>query len=294
MRLVSAKAEVLGTLVELKLPEGNQSVIEECFKEFKRIEEKYSRFKKNSVLSLVNSRVGVWQKGDKELIFLLKKSLEFNTKTKGFFDVTIKATLEKLGYDSKYSFRQKKEIENDFEDFIEEPIIVNEQNNEFLLHKEVDFGGLGKGFAIDSVSEILEKNSIDYYYINAGGDVFGKSGKGNEPWVVLLENPDNPEFAIGKIELNGKAIACSAPNRRKWLEYHHLINPKTKSPSNENKAVFVLADSALEADAYATGLFCAGFEESLKISKELAVEILAISNNNKIYSSNGFKAELFL
>ncbi|MEM4256773.1 MAG: FAD:protein FMN transferase [Candidatus Diapherotrites archaeon] len=292
MKIISEKIEVLGTIVEIKLTQQKSYLVKNCFNEFKRIEEKYSRFKKNSLLSKANAKIGVWQKVDSEFIFLLKQALYFNNKTNGFFDVTIKKILENLGYDQNYSLEPKIVVEKEIEG-LEEPIIINEQTNEILLHKEIDFGGLGKGYAIDLASLILKKNLAEHYYINAGGDVFAKSKYGFEPWIVLLEHPDKEGFVIGKIELNGKAIACSAPNKRKWLNYHHLINPKKKMPEKENKAVFVLADSAIEADAYATGLFCAGFENAIEISKKLPIGILLISSENKIYKSKNFDVNFF-
>ena len=139
----------------------------------------------------------------------------------------------------------------------------------------------------------LAGRRLHHFYINAGGDMLAKRGGGEGPWKIILEHPDNPSLAIGTIELDGMSIAGSAPNRRKWGGCHHLINAKTGMPSEGAKAIFVLAKTGAEADAYATAIFTAGFREGIALSQELPVEILFISSENKMYQSKGFRAELF-
>ncbi|MFH1094974.1 MAG: FAD:protein FMN transferase [Candidatus Micrarchaeota archaeon] len=75
--------------------------------------------------------------------------------------------------------------------------------------------------------------------------------------------------------------------------HHHLINAKTGLPAQGTKAIFVLARTGIEADAYATALFTAGFEEGIRLSENLPAEILSISSEDKMYKSKGFDAELF-
>ncbi len=75
-------------------------------------------------------------------------------------------------------------------------------------------------------------------------------------------------------------LQASAPNRRKWGKFHHLLNAK---------AIFVIAKTGIEADGYAT----AGFKEGIELSKKLPVEMLLISSENKMYQSKGVEAKIF-
>jgi thiamine biosynthesis lipoprotein len=144
---------------------------------------------------------------------------------------------------------------------------------------------------------ILEKQKVPHYCINAGGDIYAKKGNGFKPWTIYLEHPDKPDFAIGKLELHKNAIAASSSNKRFWKNqkgvFHHIINPKTKKPSSGLKEVFVLAKKAIDADAYATAFFAAGFFQAIALSFVLPVEVLLISDQNKIYKSKNFRVELF-
>ena len=292
---VSRTEEMLGTVIEIKVPENFSHVFSECFGEIKRIENAYSRFLGNSELSKLNSTLGKWQHISDEFIFLLEQAKHFNKLTNGNFDITLKSVLDRLGYDKDYSFVEKKEkraqiLGDKFAVFLS-PIKIDKKGKKVFLRKQIDFGGFGKGFALDRVASILNENKVKSYYIDAGGDIFAKQDK--EPWEILLEHPDDTKNAIGKISLNGNAIAGSSSNRRKWNNNHHLINAKTKMPQNSVKAIFVIAKSGIEADAYSTALFTAGFEEGIILAMELGISALIISNENKMYKSEGFEAEIF-
>jgi thiamine biosynthesis lipoprotein len=298
MKIISKTKYGLGTKIEIKLPSQYHKYFHECFSEIERIEKTYSRFDEKSTLSIANKNLGKWQKVSKEFIELLKFAKKIHEETEGNFDITIKSALDSIGYDKDYSFKPK------FEKIIEEintpkltfdeAIKINEKEQKIMLKKEIDFGGLGKGHAIDKIANLLDKKEINHYYINAGGDIYAKAKNKTQTWKILLEHPDNPKIAIGEIGINDSAIAGTATNKRKWLnEFHHLINPKTKMPIQGCKAIFVSAKTGIEADAYAKGIFCAGFEEGIRISKKLPAEILFISESNKMYISNGFKANLY-
>ncbi len=291
MVLVSKSQELLGTLIEIKLSRDDASLFPLLFNRLSEIEKRFSRFISTSELCQLNANLGAWQVASSEYIYLLKKSREFNLETDGNFDVTLKSTLDALGYDKDYSFKTKpvsthSTVKKDFE--------IDEKNGKVRLYKEIDFGGIGKGYALDALARVLEEHGVKHYYVNAGGDIIAKRDSREEPWVIILEHPDDSSIAIGTIELDGCAIAASSGNKRMWGDgLHHLINAKTKRPAKEVKAIFVIAPTGIEADVYATSIFCAGFLEGIKLSKKLPVEILMISSENKMYQSKGFKAQLF-
>ncbi len=297
MEIASRTEALLGTNIEIKLPVQDASLFSQCFIEIKRIEQLYSRFLVDSQLSRLNQNLGVWLDISSEFVLLLTTAQEFNKKTNGNFDITLKSVLDNLGYDREYSFKRKQSsAENIFASSLSsaEAIKIDSTNCRVLLTKEIDFGGFGKGFALDQVAHLLVRRGVDHFYINAGGDIFAKKGKSEDQWEILLEHPDDPAIAIGKIYLDNCAIAGSAPNRRKWgNDFHHLINTKTRLPATGVKAIFVTAKTGIEADAYATALFTAGFQEGIALSKSLPVEILIVSSENKMFKSEGFNAELF-
>lgn len=272
--MITKSRELLGTIIEITLP--TSKLFDECFDEIERIEKKYSRFIENSYLSKLNSKKE--DRLDEETIFLLKKAVKIKIITKNYFDINIKETLESLGYDKDYSFKKKIKINNPFK---KKGFEIKDKK--ITLYNQIDFGGIGKGYAIDRVKKILEKNKIKKYFINAGGDIYSK-GKNR----IALENPDNNKYAIGEVEINDESICSSSSNRRKWGKNHHLIDPFTKKSTNSIKTVFIIEKNAIDGDALATGLFCSGFENAIEISKKNNLKVLLISNDNKIFTSKNF------
>ncbi|MBI5390230.1 FAD:protein FMN transferase [Candidatus Woesearchaeota archaeon] len=290
------RQEVLGTVVEIKVPKIHADCLASCFAELKRIEKTYSRFLDDSALSQANKKIGKWQGVSDEFLWLIKQAELYKKKTKGYFDITIKEVLDSMGYDKTYRFTpqqmKSKGILHGIKEAIMQPIVIDDNNNKILLRKEIDFGGIGKGYALDKVAELLESKGVVHYYINAGGDIYARQSHRDEPWIILLEHPDDPARAIGKIKLDRQAIAGSSSNRRRWGkqgEYHHLINPKTQKPAEKMKAIFVIAEKGMDADVYATGLFATGFEEAIRLSKELPVEVLMISKEDKMFRAKGLR-----
>lgn len=297
MEIISKTEQLLGTAVEVKLPKQHSHLFPICFSEMKRIESAYSRFLPSSDLSSLNSNLGKWQEASGEFLHLLVRAEEFRQKTEGNFDIALKSALDALGYDEDYSFKPKKSAQSIQAAlrWLLPAIQIDAKRRRVLLNREIDFGGFGKGYALDCVKALLESNGAFHYYINAGGDIFARKGTDSDcaPWEILLEHPDDPTRAVGKITLDNQSIAGSAPNRRKWGESHHLLNARTKKPVQGVKAIFVLSGTGIEADAYATALFTAGFEEGIALSAYLPVEMLFISGKGKMYQSKGFKAEIF-
>lgn len=298
MDIVEKSAQALGTTIEVKLPSASAHLFSFCFSEFSRIEAVFSRFLDSSELSRLNADLGIWQDASEEMISLLISAENFRKCTDGNFDITLKSALDFLGYDKDYTFREKSggakmPSANSVVSSLFGAISIDQKNRRVLLRKEIDFGGFGKGYALDCVAKMLEARGARHYYLNAGGDIYAKRGEGFPPWEILLEHPDDPEIAIGKIELDGKSIAASAPNRRKWGGSHHLLDAKTGKSAQGMKAVFVSAKTGIEADAYATALFSAGFESAIALSKKLPFQALMVSPSNKMFVSQDFGATLF-
>ncbi len=280
--------ELLGSVISIEIEDEHANRIDKCFEIISNLEEKYSRFKPSSTLSKLNEQIGNWQKVDEQTFELLIRANELYEDTDGYFDITIKEILDSLGYDKDYSFKVKSNesgIHKQLQRYEIDPI-----TNEIKLLKQIDFGGFGKGLALDLVSNFLDENNVSHYLINAGGDIYAKRSKGMPAWKILLENPfEKDGNYIGIIEIDDFFIAGSGPNKRKWADsIHHLINPKTNLPQNENAGIFVIGQEGLVTDAFSTGLFVAGFEKGIELANKNGIDLFLISSDGKNYKSNNF------
>lgn len=96
----------------------------------------------------------------------------------------------------------------------------------------LEFGGVGKGYLIDVIKNMLEV--YPRFLINFGGDMYGRVG-----WTVGLESPFAADEFIGTISLDDQFLACSAGTRRKWGVHHHLIDPHTGESANAVIASYI-------------------------------------------------------
>ncbi len=213
----------------------------------------YSRFRKDSLVTKMSTTQGVYKlPPDAWPMLTLYKDLY--DKTEGLVTPLIGNLMEQTGYDSNYSLiPQTPQIPPAWEDAIELDPVNLKIKKPVLL----DFGASGKGYLIDLVGELLQKNNVDSFSIDAGGDIL----LSNWPSRIGLENPHNNKQVIGVYELENGSICGSSGNRRKWGEFHHIMNPETLRPTTEILATWVISKTAMLADALATCLFFVGPEK---------------------------------
>ena len=245
----------------------------------------YSRFRRDSYLWKMSLEKGAYKlPSDAALLFSLYYDL-FRL-TDGYFTPLIGQVLADAGYDDVYSLKPKQ---------LRQPLSWNEvlsyRSGQLLLKQPalLDFGACGKGYLIDIVSDILEKNGVISYCVDAGGDIRARSDK-NEALRVGLENPHSPQQVIGVAYLKNQSICGSAGNRRRWGNYHHIMDPFTLTSVESISAVWVIAKTTILADALSTCLF---FVPPEKLLKHYTYEYIIMYRDYSVRRSEGFQGELF-
>lgn len=278
--------EAIGTRWEIDCVLINQDKQELLSKIKDRIDEfdkNYSRFRKDSLVFAMFENPGDYSMPS-DFSKLLSVYKKLNTATNGLFTPLIGNVIRNAGYDENYSFK---------EDLLKKPQplgdILSYKNNTLTLKSAemLDFGAGGKGYIIDIVGGILEVHHVTNYCIDAGGDILTKG----DTLKVGLENPENTKQVIGVVTLQNQCICGSAGNRRKWNNFHHIINPETLASPKNVLAVWVISDTALVADAMSTALF---LDPSDRVAKTYPCEYLILFNDHSVQKSTDFNAELFL
>ncbi len=231
--------EAIGTSWTIEADEIDIEKIKARIAEF---DKNYSRFRTDSLVWAMRTPGTYTLPDDAKPMFDLYQKLYYLTD--GRMTPLIGTVMEQAGYDKDYSLTEKK---------LQTPPLWDEAieyNFPILIVKQpilIDVGAIGKGYLIDIVGDLIEGNFV----IDAGGDIKVKGVS----QIIGLENPDNTNQVINTIEIKDKSIAGSSGNRRKWGRFNHIIDPfKLESPK-EIKAVWVVAETALLADALATALF---------------------------------------
>ena len=173
------------------------------------------------------------------------------------------------------------------------------------LYPEIylDFNAIAKGYLVDMVGRMFEKNGIANYMVEIGGEIRARGHNEKEkPWKIAIENPntDGSRSLATVIELRDESIATSG-NYRKFkiksdgTKYVHTINPKTgfASESNLLSASVISKLDCADVDGYATALMEMGFEKSttfLKNHTELKAFLIYVDKKGEMqtYKSENF------
>lgn len=127
---------------------------------------------------------------------------------------------------------------------------------------QIDLGGIAKGEAVDRIVDVLRRHGVRNALVNAGGDVRVLGTRHGRPWRIGVRDPRG-DGVLGVIELaDGQAAFTSGDYERQYEQdgqrMHHILDPRTGRPANASRAVTIVLDSGVDADAAATALFVAG------------------------------------
>jgi len=229
-----------------------------------RFEATYSRFRADSWLTKISKEPGRHALPE-DAAPMLSLYQEVYGATEGRVTPLIGQVLVDAGYDKDYSFTQKKELSvpPSWDEVIQYESNAAPPSITIKKPATLDFGAIGKGYAIDIAAKLLEDQGVSAYCVEAGGDMRQRSG-GREPIRVGLEDPQDATKVIGVLTLRDKGLAGSSGNRRKWKGFNHIIDPKKLASPEHILALWVVADTAMLADAMATALYFCPAEVLLK------------------------------
>ena len=115
---------------------------------------------------------------------------------------------------------------------------------------QLDLGGIGKGYALDRLAELLCEWRIEAGLIHAGQStvVAWGEGRGGAGWQVEVRDPAGIREAWGTVHLRGRALSGSG----QLLHGNHIVDPRTGIPACGTSAAWALAPTGARADALST------------------------------------------
>lgn len=136
---------------------------------------------------------------------------------------------------------------------------------------ELDFGGIGKEYAVDQVVNLAIAAGLENFLVNFGRDLRAHGGPPEGGfWRIGLENPGEPGTSWCGVTCRDGAV-CMSGDYARYIEigserYGHILDPRTGRPvRNGCQAVTVLAPSCTEAGMLSTTAFILGAEEGLDL-----------------------------
>jgi len=312
-RFVSADSgsrQVMGTIGRIVAVASDKQTAELCiesaFNELSRLEGIMSSYNESSQLSAVNrdAFAGPVKVGG-ELFEVLEKSIEYNKKSGGAFDITIGPVVRlwQQAGESKKKPTAEQLVEARSKVGSEKLLLDAENKTVRFAVKgmRLDLGGIAKGWAIDSAVEAMRKNGAVGGMVDVGGDIrcFGTAKKAKGHWRIGLQDPSAEGKMLMVLKLTDMAVATSGDYRRFVLideqKYSHIVSPKSGSPGGQLASVTIIAPTAVQADALATAVSVMGGEKGLELAESIPnVEAILISSGPQQIRSHTKGAEQYI
>jgi len=252
-----------------------QQIINIAEVEARRIEKKFSRYAKDNIVYRINNSNGNILTVDEETALLLDYAEQCHQLSEGLFDITSGILRKAWRFDGSDNIPTQQDV-TDILQYIGWHKITWKKPY-LTLHPgmEIDFGGIGKEYAVDRAAGLIKEKHLDFTLINFGGDMATVgSNNMNKPWEIGLQDPNNTDSSlIAKIELSHGAVATSGDAHRFLLKngkrYSHILNPQTGWPiENAPKQVTVMAPTCIEAGMLATFAMLQGPEAEIFLAAQ--------------------------
>lgn len=264
-----------------------ESLREQVVSYARDFESRFSRFLPGSETNAFREVAAGTYPISPEFFRLLERAVLLRGLTGGVYDPVVGGVLEGAGYGG-----QSKLVSIQYGEQLPAWSLVD---GALVLDGPVafDLGGIGKGYCIDRIADIVRLAGYEYFIVDGGGDMFGTSKADGRPWRVAIEYPGKPDIAAGVVELSQQGLAVSDSFRRRWGKWHHLVDPGTRKVIESVVGCAALAPDAWSADCMTSGLFLAIDECYPALAHSFRSSYLVFRSDGQAIASPDWRGELF-
>ena len=246
-----------------------QAAAEQAFEEVRRLDDLLSNYKPRSEWSEVNRNAADRPvRVSPELFQLLSACVDYSRKSEGAFDIAVGPLMKIWGfYKGTGRLPHRAEIRGAMASVGYKNIQLDPANLTVKFARagvELDPGGIGKGYAVDKMVEILKQAGIESAMVSAAGSSIYALGTppGENGWRVKIREPKHPDRTIEEVLLKNESMSTSG-NYEKFFRaegrlYSHIMDPRTGWPAQGVTEVSVIAPRTLDSEAWTKPFYING------------------------------------
>jgi thiamine biosynthesis lipoprotein len=235
--------EAMNTVFQLRIcepdPSAARDMARECFEHLDLLESRLSRFIDGSDVAQINRM----QAGETLYIsepthLCLLAALDAYARTGGLFDITLGSRIA----------HRKSDVEGDLPPLVGRltihPDVAAVSCEE--PGREIDLGGIGKGFALDQLNALLIDRGVEGALLSAGASSLLAFGP--EAWPVDLTG----ESGSLRLSLANQALSASGTG----IQGSHILHPAGEEamPLKPCKRIWAVSSTAVLAEIWSTAL----------------------------------------
>ena len=288
--------EAFGTrwTVRIRGPETDAASVRAAIEaELDAVDRSMSNWRDDSELSRLNASEAADPLPVSEpLTLVLGAALRVHEESGGAFDVTVGPLLRLYGFgpggDPGAAAPDPADVDAVRARTGSHLLSLERSNGGATLHRQVsgvelDLSGIAKGYAVDRVSTILTGLGFAEHLVEVGGEIQARG-----EWTVGIQDPTGglattvhrsfPVRDLGMATSGGYRDFRAAAGEEEGQYWTHILDPRIGRPvERRTGSVTVLADSCLDADAWATALFVLGPDEGLELAERQGIAALFLT-----------------
>jgi thiamine biosynthesis lipoprotein len=267
-------AEAMGTTFSISVyaseSQASEDAVEAAFAEAHRLDGMLSNYKPESELSQLNRTAAEGPvKVSRELFQLLQTCFDLSRASDGAFDMTVGPLMKLWGfYRGEGHVPDPQAISRAMQHVGYRNVLLDPKHETVRFLKagiELDPGGVGKGYAIDRMAEILSARGIHSALLSAGGSsiyAIGTPPDSARGWRIAIQDPIDSSKSAATVFLKDESLSTSG-GYEKFFEvggktYSHIMDPRTGYPVKGMLAVSVVCPRTLDSEIWAKPFYVLG------------------------------------
>jgi thiamine biosynthesis lipoprotein len=246
-----------------------RAAVEDASEEARRLDQLLSNYIPASEWSQVNREASSKPvRISTELFQLLAACVEYSRESDGAFDITVGPLMKVWGfYKGTGHLPHRAEVRGAMEHVGYQNILLDPKNNTVRFAKdgvEMDPGGIGKGYAVDKMVQILRQDGITSALVSASGSsIYGIGAPPNEPgWKIKIRDPKDASKTVAEVVLHDNSLSTSGNYEKFFFAegkmYSHIMDPRTGYPSEGMLAVSVVSPRTIDSEAWCKPYYIRG------------------------------------
>jgi thiamine biosynthesis lipoprotein len=273
---VHAVRYIMGTWCDLIIfdEHPDADVAESAFREIARLEDVLSSWDPVSEVSRLNASAGSGpQPVSVDLARVAEESAAMCATSGGAFDTSVGPLLRAWGFYTESPGVPAPETSRAAASQVGcDRVIVQRASQSIALADgaALDFGSIGKGYAVDRALAILRARGVTRAKLDFGSSSLGFLGRVEGGWPVVIVDPRNRDEPLVSFRIAEGSVSTSSQSERFFerdgRRYGHIFDPRTGRPVESGLlSVTVITSQGSSANALSTALFVMGATEGKRM-----------------------------
>jgi len=246
-----------------------RSATEAAAEEARRLDEVMSNYVPTSEWSDINHEASQHPvRVSEEMFNLIADCLQYSKESEGAFDITVGPLMKVWGfYKGSGHLPHRAEVRTALAHIGYQNVELNRANHSVRFLRSgmnIDPGGIGKGYAVDRMINILKEYGVKSALISAArSSIYALGTPPGEPgWRAQIRDPKDGSKVATEVLLRDESMSTSGNYEKFFMAegqlYSHIMDPRTGFPAQGMIQVSVITPRCIDSEAWTKPVYIQG------------------------------------